>query len=103
MTVQHAQVLGTQAGAFYLPTWRGGPRVYLGPTACSNLRELTWENCGRKSAYRGVWVLAHELEHAMQERRDVARFDERQADRAANRRAAKMLRTLERAFKTRCL
>lgn len=94
-------VRGSETAAFYLPRSQGGPRVFIGPQDCRALRELTRKDCDRPFAYRGVWVLAHELEHARQDRQHRP-FSEQQADRVGHLRAPGMLRKLEHAFGHRC-
>lgn len=88
-------------GAFYLPRAQGGPKVMLGPTVCQDLRQLTRPRCDRWLALRGVQTLAHELQHAIQDRQGRP-FNEPEADRLGWLRAPRMLRRLERVFNTRC-
>ena len=88
-------------GAFYRPKNQGGPHIYLGPTACADLRQLTRKRCDRWQALIGVQTLAHELHHALQDRQGRP-FNEAEADRVAWVRAPALLRKLERAFGVRC-
>ena len=75
--------------AYYDPT--GSPHIALGPLVCRQVRTPTLD---------GANVLAHELAHAWQHQTGGV-FDEREADRVADRTAAGLLRRLERLFNRR--
>lgn len=93
---------GDRVWAFYRPASMGGPRIMLGPVPCMLLRQLTRPSCDRALALEGVDTLAHEVEHAAQERRGDPWFSEEQAEDVAARKAPAWLRRLERAFGVRC-